>query len=46
MSVVEAQYSNKVSISYCSTQQQLADCLTKPVGEAKFLVCLSGWGML
>ena len=36
----------EVSISYCSTQQQLADCLTKPVGEAKFLVCLSGWGML
>ena len=23
----------EVSISYCSTQQQLADCLTKPVGE-------------
>jgi hypothetical protein len=36
----------EVSISYCSTQQQLADCLTKPVGEAKFLVCLAGWGML
>jgi hypothetical protein len=36
----------EISISYCSTQQQLADCLTKPVGEAKFLVCLAGWGML
>ena len=36
----------EVCITYCSTHQQLADCLTKPVGEAKFLVCLSGWGML
>lgn len=35
----------EVVFSYCPTEQMLADCMTKPLPEPKFAVCLVGMGV-
>ena len=36
---------NEVEFKYTTTSSMLADMLTKPVGEAKHLVCCKGMGL-
>ena len=36
----------EVAFQYCDTNHMIADCLTKPVNEAKFVFCKNGMGLI